>query len=86
MLVLVCSGTVVGLVHHDVTLDARCHNGTIAMLQVSASRATGVVVRAERASWLPGAELPSYLSGAALLPTLVLLHALYALGERSLLR
>jgi len=30
---------------------------------VSASRANGVVVRAERASWLPGSELPSYLNG-----------------------
>ena len=32
-------------------------------MQVSVSRATGVVVRAERASWLPGSELPSYLNG-----------------------
>ena len=39
------------------------------MRQASASRAAGVLVRAERASWLPGAELPSYLNGAAFTPT-----------------
>ncbi len=63
---------------HATTLDTRPESGTLAVLQVSASRAAGVIVRAERASWLPGAELPSYLNGAT--PNL-LCHACTACPE-----